>query len=70
MVTRYCARCGELRAYTERPIKNGFEQSCIVCGCCVGYRFDYEEHEPYLIDPYRKYDDEPMTYQEFMNMKL
>ena len=67
---KYCAKCRELREYTESPMDDGGTlQSCIVCGTCVGYSYPIEEHEPFVVDPYRPQTNEPMTLDQYMRMK-
>ena len=54
---RYCAKCRELREYTESPMDDGGTlQSCIVCGTCVGYSYPIEEGRGWVIDPYQYRD--------------
>ena len=67
---KYCARCRVGREYTESAMDDGgTELKCAVCGCCVGYRYPIEEHEPFVIDPYKQQNDEPMTLDQYMHMK-
>lgn len=66
---RYCARCDTLVDYTEKQMGDGTKQFCVKCGTCVGMRLPIKQHERWVIDPYQKYDDEPMTVDEYMHMK-
>ena len=72
---RYCARCNTLVNYTEKQTDDAWQghqeikQFCVKCGTCVGMRLPIKQHERWVIDPYQKYDDEPMTVDEYMHMK-